>query len=302
MLLTTLNGILLFAVLSKAADRQCKVYLQILLSKIYVCDLTAKITVALCTITESLSPALLKRKTEENGSNTTPLPHIEILQGRDGRDGRDGVLGPRGLPGRNGKNAEKGVKGEPEAQGPPGPRSGGATYIRWGRTTCPNVTGTELVYKGRAAGSHYTQKGGTRDYLCLPDEPQYLDYQTGVQGYSPLHGAEYEVRTKPLHSVHNQNVPCSACHFSTRASVIMIPARLSCPNTWTLEYSGYLMSKYREYYRSSAKCVDKNPEAVPGCASDTNGALFHHMEASCNCILCPPYLAEKGLTCAVCTK
>ena len=66
------------------------------------------------------------------------------------------------------------MKGEPGAQGPPGPRSGGATYIRWGRTTCPNATETELVYAGRAAGTHYTQKGGTNNYLCHPDELQYL--------------------------------------------------------------------------------------------------------------------------------
>ena len=195
------------------------------------------------------------------------------------------------------------MKGDPGTQGPPGPRSGGAAYIRWGRTTCPNVTGTELIYAGRAAGTHFTQKGGTNDYLCLPDNPQYLEYGIGVQGYSPLHGTEYEIVSgQPLHSVNNHNVPCAVCHSSTRASVIMIPARLSCPSTWTLEYSGYLMSEYYAYHRSSTECVDKNPEAVSGCAGNTNGALFHHMEATCNCILCPPYVAEKELTCAVCTK
>ena len=30
-------------------------------------------------------------------------------------------------------------------QGPPGPSSGGVTYVRWGRTTCPNTARTELV-------------------------------------------------------------------------------------------------------------------------------------------------------------
>ena len=80
----------------------------------------------------------------EGRDSDTPPPYIEILQGRDGRDGRDGEPGPRGLPGRNGKNGEKGLKGGPGAQGLPGPRSGGDTYVRWGRTTCPNVTGTML--------------------------------------------------------------------------------------------------------------------------------------------------------------
>ena len=80
----------------------------------------------------------------EGRYSDTPPPYIEILQGRDGRDGRDGEPGPRGLPGRDGKNGEKGVKGELGAQGLPGPRSGGATYVRWGRTICPNVTGTTV--------------------------------------------------------------------------------------------------------------------------------------------------------------
>ena len=94
-----------------------------------------------------------KRSTEANESDDTVPPYIEILRGRDGRDGRDGEPGPRGLPGRDGKNGERGLKGDPGAQGPPGPRSGGVTYIRWGRTTCPDTEETELVYAGRAAGT-----------------------------------------------------------------------------------------------------------------------------------------------------
>ena len=78
-------------------------------------------------------------------------------------------------------------------QGPPGPSSGGVTYARWGQTTCPNTRGTELVYKGRPAGSYYSQKGGTSDDLCLPEEPQFLAYGPRVQTRSPIliHGVEY---------------------------------------------------------------------------------------------------------------
>ena len=79
-----------------------------------------------------------------NGINTSSLPYIEVLRGRDGRDGRDGVPGPRG---------PQGQRGEQGLSGPPGPRNGGAVYIRWGKIICPNVNGTELVYAGRAGGS-----------------------------------------------------------------------------------------------------------------------------------------------------
>jgi len=79
-----------------------------------------------------------------NNINTSSLPYIEVLRGRDGRDGRDGEPGPRG---------PQGQRGEQGVAGPPGPRNGGVIYIRWGKTRCPNVTGTELVYAGRAGGS-----------------------------------------------------------------------------------------------------------------------------------------------------
>ena len=48
--------------------------------------------------------------------------------------------------------------------------------------------------------------------------------------------------------------------------------------------------------------VDKDPETVSAEVADTNGVVFLHTEASCNGIQCPPYDAEKELTCAVCTK
>ena len=54
-----------------------------------------------------------------NGINTSSLPYIEVLRGRDGRDGRDGVPGPRG---------PQGQRGEQGVAGPPGPRNGGAAY------------------------------------------------------------------------------------------------------------------------------------------------------------------------------
>ncbi len=51
------------------------------------------------------------------------------------------------------------------------------------------------------------------------------------------------------------------------------------------------------------ECVDKDGEYVPGEARDTNGALFHLVGAVCNVGLpCPPYVANRPITCVVCTK
>ena len=99
--------------------------------------------------------------------NTSSFPYIEVLRGRDGRDGRDGVPGPRG---------PQGQRGGQGVAGPPGPRNGGVVYTRWGKSTCPNVSGTTLVYTGRAGGTWYQKKGGAANYLCMPDDPDYLSY------------------------------------------------------------------------------------------------------------------------------
>ena len=181
---------------------------------------------------------LLKRSAEsadssnDNNDNDEGVPpFIELLRGRDGRDGRDGEAGPKGVKG------DTGLQGTTGSKGPPRPRSGGVTYIRWGRTTCPNTPGTELVYSGRAAGTFYTTQGGTSDYLCLPDTPEHSTYRPGVQGYSPIYGAEYQTdhSTLPIPGVHQHNVPCTVCLTSRKEVVLTIPARISCPSSWTLE-------------------------------------------------------------------
>ena len=192
--------------------------------------------------------------------------------------------------------------GPSRLRGPPGPTSGGMVYARWGRTTCPSTPGTQLLYAGRAAGSHFTERGGGANYICLPEQPQYSTYTAGTQtGRAYLYGTEYQTRhghdIGPLSSFGEHNVPCSVCYASTRGTMVMIPALLSCPSSWTREYYGYLMAEWYRHYRRRFECVDRYPQSVPGSAANTEGALFHHVEARCNGIPCPPYNAHKEITC-----
>ena len=233
-----------------------------------------------------------------------------LLQGRDGRDGRDGMPGAQGPAGRDGVDGDVGPQGPPGSPGErglPGPRSGGVIYTRWGKSTCPQVPGTTLVYSGRAAGSWFHHTGSGANYLCLPETPEYSAYHPGAQRHSKIYGTEYKLHQTSTGSSHDHNVPCAVCDASIRNRVLMLPARLHCPDsTWTLEYSGYLMSTYHasNHYRTMYECVDRAMESIPGSAADTNGpgAVFYHVEATCIGIPCPPYDTQKELTCAVCTK
>ena len=237
--------------------------------------------------------------------NTIPST-VDSYSGRDGRDGRDGVAGATGTPGRDGRDGEKGVPGlmgPPGPQGPPGTPIGGLVYTRWGRTTCPLTSGTQLVYEGRAAGSLGVQKGGGSDILCMPQDPEYMEYGPGTNGPSYIYGVEYWPHPgQPLMPAQYHNMPCAVCS-GTKTRVLMIPAKVNCPPQWQREYYGYLMAPHSiTNYRSSFICVDKDPEVVADEAGDTGRSNDpHHVEATCDGLLCPPYDPEKELTCVVCT-
>ena len=222
---------------------------------------------------------------------------MELLRGRDGLPGRDGAPGAQG-------------PAEPTgSEGPPGHPSGGAIYTRWGKSSCPEIQVTELLYSGITGGTWFNQEGGGANYLCMPQDPEYsttLTYRDGVQGHATVHGAEYQA---PVQGTHDHNVPCAVCYVPTRPTVVMIPAKASCPPTWTREYYGYLMTEYKGVSnnirgRTMFECVDAEQESLPGSAPNTDGVLFYHVEAACSAdgIPCPPYNNYQELNCVVCTK
>ena len=127
----------------------------------------------------------------------------------------------------------------------------------------------------------------------MPKDPEYtLTYRSGVTGFAYIHGAEYEL---PLHGSQDHNVPCAVCYVSTRPTVVMIPAKASCPPTWTREYYGYVMVSYKGHHRTMFECVDEDQESLPGSQSNSHGMTFHHVEATCSTGLpCPPYDQNKN--------
>ena len=188
------------------------------------------------------------------------------------------------------------------------PWGGGGTYIRWGRTSCPETPGTELVYQGRAAGSFYNHKGGGANYLCVTTEPQSGKFLPGDSSkhVSLLYGSEYQIRLDGLpysRQLHDQDVPCALCHMTTRGAVFMLPGRYECPSGWTQEYHGYLVTAHHDIsHRTMFECMDIEPEKVDGGHANHDGALFYHVEPRCGSLPCPPYDSTKEMTCVVCSK
>ena len=205
------------------------------------------------------------------------------------------MIGPPGLDGNPGPRGES---------GPPGPKgdttTGGIVYVRWGHDSCPDG-GAQLVYAGRAGGSHYSHKGGGGNPQCLPLDPEYHQRQ-GTPTFSYMCGAEYEGTDGLVANSHDTDVPCAVCHVPTRNAVYMLPAKYSCPEGWTREYFGYLMSAYHGHHRSDFSCVDYSLTPVTGSQPDHNGFLFYAVRGACGSLPCPSYIHDKELSCAVCTK
>ena len=239
------------------------------------------------------SPSLV---TEEKVNDTlVKLVYLQVLRGRDGRDGltgRDGVKGERG---------EMGEKGETGPVGQAGPKSGGVVYTRWGRKSCP--TGAELLYEGITGGSYYNHPGGGANYVCLPKVPQYMSAYKHANLANYMHGTEYEWTNGIFPGTDQYNVPCAVCYTSLKSVKLMIPARTSCPSSWTREYKGYLMAERSVHHAKSVyECVDENAESIDGSQADVNGATIFFTLSTCNGLPCPPYVNNMPITCVVCTK
>ena len=58
--------------------------------------------------------------------------------------------------------------------------------------------------------------------------------------------------------------------------------------------------------RSMFECVDDKPEYIFGAQAFTGGGLFYFVSADCDGTgttgHCPPYEANRAITCAVCTQ
>ena len=176
-------------------------------------------------------------------------------------------------------------------------------YIRWGRTVCPGDA--ILIYHGYAAGSHHTHSGGVADTQCLPRDPQWGKVHPGEAG-SYIYGAEYEDGADRSTSifgknVHDQDVPCAVCEVKGRKTLSMFPARTSCYQDWHLEYNGYMMTTHHTQHRANVKCVDADPDVVPGQGDNSNGDLFYLIEAAGQ-LPTTSYTRGKELACVVCTK
>lgn len=245
------------------------------------------------------------------------------LPGRDGRDGREGSPGPKGDKGD--LTLSEGFFQPPQEPTQPsyikaadlasviGQNVTGTTYVRWGRTVCPE--GAELIYSGYPASGHRDIKGGGSNYLCVTPTTVYDNPNAGIDSSARLYGVEYEVDDYPRlrsQGLDDMEAVCAVCLAPLRGAMIMVPGRNDCSfansdREWHMEYNGYLMAAGYRYQRTEYVCVDRTPEYVKGSHSNENDATLYVVEGRCSGsssegLPCPPYVDGYEITCAVCTS
>jgi hypothetical protein len=162
---------------------------------------------------------------------------------------------------------------------------------------------------GNTGGSLYSDGGGAAEYVCLPPDPTWneFDVATKTGGTGRMYGAEYKAGNhgRPFFGSDFQSadVPCTVCRSTARATVLMIPGRAECYSGWHQEYTGYLMSgSFHHRDASEFICVDSRPEKIPNSSANQNGKLMYFVEGHCGSLPCPPYHQGRELACVVCTK
>ena len=255
--------------------------------------------------------------------------------GEVGEPGINGAQGARGFPGNPGDYGPVGNPGIPGDRGPPGPPgshgsnsprkyfrrsvpqetsnrrrnrlsdystkpasfTGGRVYTRWGSNACTFTPGTELVYSGRTGGRVSTQALEDDTFLCMPREPDYKQSQY-LKGEQEEDVNRYQYSDLIIH-----DIPCAVCYATTRASLLMIPAKTSCPVDWTAEYEGYLMSEQNgSEMRGKYMCVDQSLGLHN--ADQPRHDRLSLVEVKCDSHDqgCAPYQPNKKLSCIVCTR
>ena len=123
-------------------------------------------------------------------------------------------------------------------------------------------------------------------------------------GYSgSMYGTEYDETFSQSQARRDDDVPCAVCQAKSAISVMMIPAKTTCPVGWTVQYSGFLGAGYYGHPAASQYiCVDKHPDHFEGGGANLNGKLIYSVRGFCGSLPCPPYQNNRILPCVVCSQ
>ncbi len=165
-----------------------------------------------------------------------------------------------------------------------------ATYVVIGSEGCNNA---DVVYDGITVG--FKSDTGT-NFQCMPTNINHVHYYEHISNHTnstePLINGSI-VRYKTFRENNNKPAGCALCRIDGRDTIETLPATNRCPESWTKQYEGYLMT--------GGICV--HVEMVVGKVDSTNEHLTLHHEVLPEMGIDPPiYKEDFVLSCVVCSK
>ena len=95
--------------------------------------------------------------------------------------------------------------------------------------------------------------------MANKDDVEYRDEATTANlDIATVRAAEYRMlNEQALDHLLDYTVLCAVCAVSSRSAQVMIPGRLTCPDTWTVEYTGWLVTDRNDGRRTMLICLAK---------------------------------------------
>ncbi|XP_056002558.1 uncharacterized protein LOC125662613 [Ostrea edulis] len=158
---------------------------------------------------------------------------------------------------------------------------------------------------GITGGKPHHEPGGGVNTLCLPHDPDNAshNFPTSLQSAAHVYGDEYEFTYGNI--ARDDDVPCAVCHLQSATSVLMIPAKTTCPSGWTMQYHGYLVTDNDDsgWHVTDFISLHGDPEYLTEGARqhNLNGHVLYPVAAVCGSLPCPPYKSGQYITCVVCS-
>ena len=166
------------------------------------------------------------------------------------------------------------------------------------------------IFTGIVGNADHSSTGGGVEFLCLPLNPEWLNYNVTTDRYSYMRATHYQTGDFGIFpdNYFGERSVCARCYTEMRSAIPMIPARITCPANWQLEYYGYLMASRESHkHPSSYVCVDNTPEFWPH-SNPLYRLTLAFVIADCNTPAtfdeCDSgeYVHGRQITCVVCSR
>ncbi len=166
-----------------------------------------------------------------------------------------------------------------------------ATYQVIGSYYCnTSVPGTSYVYTGVPIAFKFDTD--FIHYRCMPAPYRARYSNESHYNSTPVTYGNYVIYSTFRDNRNNEAAICALCRIDGRDTTVIQPATYDCPNGWTKEYEGYLMSGGLCVHTEMATWGEVAP--LPS----HNDSYIHHEVIN---LYLTSYSGDKVLSCVVCS-